>query len=167
MAHSRLFAAVMACISPVKCRLISSMGTTWEYPPPAAPPLMPNTGPKEGSRNAIIAFFPILAIACPSPTEVVVFPSPAGVGLMAVTRTSLPSGLSCKRAKRSSESLALYLPYGSSSSGRMSSFSAISVMGSIFALCAISISLNIVPHPFLFDSGPAAYWNRPTPFLSL
>ena len=30
MAQSRLLAAVMACISPVKWRLMSSMGTTWE-----------------------------------------------------------------------------------------------------------------------------------------
>ena len=30
-------------------KLISSIGTTWEYPPPVAPPLIPNTGPKDGS----------------------------------------------------------------------------------------------------------------------
>ena len=49
----------MACISPVKCKLISSIGNTWAYPPPAAPPFTPITGPKEGSRKAIIAFLPI------------------------------------------------------------------------------------------------------------
>ena len=38
-AASRLFAAVIACMSPVKWRLNSSIGITWEYPPPAAPPI--------------------------------------------------------------------------------------------------------------------------------
>ena len=38
MAASRLLAAPMAWKSPVKCRLISSIGTTCAYPPPAAPP---------------------------------------------------------------------------------------------------------------------------------
>lgn len=38
------------------------------------------------------AFLPIFFIAWPSPTVVVVLPSPAGVGLMAVTSTSLPVG---------------------------------------------------------------------------
>ena len=45
-AESRLFAAVIACRSPVKWRFRSSIGTTWVYPPPAAPPLIPNTGPE-------------------------------------------------------------------------------------------------------------------------
>ena len=44
-------------------RFKSSIGTTWEYPPPAAPPLIPKHGPSEGSRNAIIAFFPSFANA--------------------------------------------------------------------------------------------------------
>ena len=46
MAASRLLAAPMAWKSPVKCRLISSIGTTCAYPPPAAPPFTPKTGPK-------------------------------------------------------------------------------------------------------------------------
>ena len=37
-----------------------------------------------------------------SPTVVVVFPSPAGVGVMAVTRISLPSGRSRSRSSRRS-----------------------------------------------------------------
>ena len=86
------------------------MGTAWAYPPPAAPPLMPNTGPREGSRRAMTAFFPIRAIASPRPMEVVVFPSPAGVGLMAVTRISLPSGRSRTEERNASEILALYFP---------------------------------------------------------
>ena len=54
---------------------------------------MPNTGPSEGSRRQIIAFLPICWSASPRPTVVVVFPSPAGVGLIAVTRMSFPLGL--------------------------------------------------------------------------
>ena len=54
---------------------------------------MPNTGPSEGSRRQIIAFLPMWLSASPRPTVVVVLPSPAGVGLIAVTRISLPSGL--------------------------------------------------------------------------
>ena len=51
---------------------------------------MPNTGPSEGSRRQIIAFLPMWLSASPRPTVVVVLPSPAGVGLIAVTRISLP-----------------------------------------------------------------------------
>ncbi len=72
---------------------MSSIGTTCAWPPPAAPPLTPKTGPREGSRRAITAFFPMAERASTNPTEVVVLPSPAGVGEIAVTRMSLPSGL--------------------------------------------------------------------------
>ena len=44
-AASRLLAAVIAWMSPVRWRLNSSIGTTCAYPPPAAPPLMPKVGP--------------------------------------------------------------------------------------------------------------------------
>ena len=84
----------MASKSPVKCRLMSSIGTTCAWPPPAAPPFMPNTGPSEGSRRQTMAFLPMRFSASPRPTLVVVLPSPAGVGLIAVTRISLPSGRS-------------------------------------------------------------------------
>jgi len=66
----RLFAAETAWMSPVKWRLISSIGRTWEYPPPAAPPFVPNTGPSEGSRIATIPFVPRRFRAWPSPTVV-------------------------------------------------------------------------------------------------
>mmetsp|Transcript_18528 Transcript_18528/g.30075 ORF Transcript_18528/g.30075 Transcript_18528/m.30075 type:complete len:232 (-) Transcript_18528:311-1006(-) len=59
IAASRLFAAVMAWKSPVKCRLMSSIGTTCAIPPPAAPPLVPKTGPNDGSRVQDIDFLPI------------------------------------------------------------------------------------------------------------
>ncbi|SIH90438.1 Uncharacterised protein [Mycobacteroides abscessus subsp. abscessus] len=52
---ARLFAAAIAAKSPVKWRLMSSIGTTWAYPPPAAPPFIPKTGPMLGSRRASTA----------------------------------------------------------------------------------------------------------------
>ena len=55
------------------------------------PPLIPKTGPNEGSLKAKTDFFPILFNASESPIEIVVFPSPNGVGLIAVTNTSFPS----------------------------------------------------------------------------
>jgi hypothetical protein len=91
MAAKRLWAAVIAWKSPVKCRLIASIGATCARPPPVAPPFLPNTGPSEGSRKAITARLPIRFRASPSPMVVVVFPSPGGVGLMAVTKTNFPS----------------------------------------------------------------------------
>ena len=42
------------------------------------------------------AFFPMALSPSPNPTGVVVLPSPAGVGLIAVTRIKFPSGLSFK-----------------------------------------------------------------------
>ena len=90
MAASRLLAAPMAWKSPVKWRLMSSMGATCAQPPPVAPPLRPNTGPRDGSRRANTVFFPRADRLSASPMLVVVFPSPAAVGLMAVTRISFP-----------------------------------------------------------------------------
>ncbi len=89
---------------------MSSMGMTWALPPPAAPPFMPKHGPSEGSRRQTLAGLPMRFSPSQSPMLVVVLPSPAGVGVMAVTSTSLPVGLPSKRWKRSSETLALYLP---------------------------------------------------------
>ena len=68
---------------------------------------MPNTGPSEGSRRQITAFLPMWFSASPRPTVVVVLPSPAGVGLIAVTRISLPSGLLFSVSMYSSETFAL------------------------------------------------------------
>src|SRR2546430_10422818 len=93
MADSRLCALAMAWKSPVKCRLMSSIGTTWAYPPPAAPPFTPKTGPSEGSRMQSAAFVPIFRNACVTPTVTVDLPSPAGVGLIPVTSTSRPLSL--------------------------------------------------------------------------
>ena len=68
---------------------------------------MPKTGPIEGSRRQIIVFLPRRFSASPRPTVAVVLPSPAGVGLMAVTSTSLAPGRAGCCASQSSEILAL------------------------------------------------------------
>ena len=89
-AASKLLAFSTAAKSPVKCRLMSSIGITWDRPPPAAPPLMPKTGPSEGSRSAAAARSPMRLRPSVKPTVTVVLPSPAGVGLIAVTSTNCP-----------------------------------------------------------------------------
>ena len=68
---------------------------------------MPKHGPSEGSRRQIIAFLPMRLRPSPRPTVVVVLPSPAGVGLIAVTRISLPSLFFCAESMKSKETLAL------------------------------------------------------------
>ena len=47
------------------------------------------TGPREGSRRATITFLSCLAKASARPTVTVDLPSPAGVGLIDVTKTNL------------------------------------------------------------------------------
>ena len=54
-----------------------------------------------------MAFLPILFNACTKPIVVVDLPSPAGVGVIAVTRTNLPSFLFSKRLMASKEIFAL------------------------------------------------------------
>ena len=109
-AASRLLAAVTAWRSPVKWRLMSSDGSIVARPPPVPPPLMPKTGPIEGSRRATVARAPAARSAWVRPIAVVVLPSPAVVGVMPVTRTSLPCGASVRRASASGASLALECP---------------------------------------------------------
>ena len=50
---------------------------------------MPNEGPKLGSRKQTTDCFPILFNPSFNPTDVVVFPSPAGVGVIDVTNIKL------------------------------------------------------------------------------
>ena len=110
IAASRLFAAPMAWMSPVKWRFRSSIGTTCVMPPPAAPPLMPNTGPSDGSRRHATGRLPMWPRPWVRPTSVVVLPSPAFVGVMPVTHTSLPSGRSLSRSITLSAIFPLYRP---------------------------------------------------------
>ena len=71
---------------------------------------MPKLGPSDGSRRQITAREPMRFSASPRPTVVVVLPSPAGVGLMPVTRTSAPSGRSSSDLTKSMPILALWRP---------------------------------------------------------
>ncbi len=73
---------------------------------------------------------------------VVVLPSPSGVGVIAVTTMYLPLGTSFSRSRMDRCTLALVLPYSSSSSGRMPAWEAIWSIGIAVAAWAISISLG-------------------------
>ena len=142
---------------------MSSIGSTWAYPPPAAPPFIPKTGPRLGSRNARTAGVLPSGTSQPSsratslipsarPIEVVVFPSPAGVGLIAVTRMSLAGvvdGVDESAASRSATTVvagtfALSWPKGMISSTLRPSLAAIDEIGRTVALRAISKSMLIV-----------------------
>ena len=137
-AASRLWAACTAWKSPLKCRLMSSMGTTWAYPPPLPPPLMPKTGPMLGSRRQSITRSPMAPSPCVNETLVVVLPSPALVGVIAVVMTSLPSGRPARRSRIDRSILARCFPYSSSSSGSMPAAAAMSAIGRSSASWAIS-----------------------------
>ena len=138
-AANKLFAFSTALKSPVKCKLISSIGTTWEYPPPAAPPLIPKTGPNEGSLNTTVACFPILFNPSVRPIEIVVLPSPAGVGVKAVTKIKLLLA-ALSSSIRCNGNFALYFPYISISSSFTPNFFAIVITCANFLACAISMS---------------------------
>ena len=142
-AAHKLLADVIAWKSPVKCRLSSSIGTTCAYPPPAAPPLIPKARQLRITSH-LNERMPSFPNASPSPTVIVVFPSPAGVGLMAVTRINFPSSLSLTLLMYSSDILALYFPYNSRSSSLMPHLAATFLIGSITASCAISMSVFIM-----------------------
>ena len=86
------------------------MGTTCERPPPVPPPLSPSVGPIDGSRSAITGRAPAFHSAWPSPMVMVVLPSPAGVGVIEETTTSLPSGRERRAASASRSTLALERP---------------------------------------------------------
>src|SRR6266542_3570687 len=130
-AASRLCADVTAWKSPVKWRLISSIGTTCERPPPVPPPFMPSVGPIDGSRSAMTGRAPTRQSAWPSPMVIVVLPSPAGVGVIAETTTSLPSGRAFRAWSAGSSALALARPYGTHSSSVSPSSRATSAIGRV------------------------------------
>src|SRR5919204_5735505 len=123
------------------------MGTPGSDHPPAAPPLMPNTGPSDGCRMAAIVRQPMRFSAMLSPMVVVVFPSPRGVGVIAVTSMYLPFGRPPSRFITSSVTFALVRPYSSSSSSCNPSPAAISAIGFSFARWAISRSESKVLAP--------------------
>src|SRR5690606_35166314 len=102
---------------------------------------MPKHGPSDGSRVQLIAFLPIRFSPSLRPTVVVVLPSPAGVGVIAVTRIRRPSGRSATSLTKSRLILAMCLPYGSTARSGTSSLAAISPIGSRVAARAMSMSL--------------------------
>src|SRR3954452_10122636 len=85
-----------------------------------------------------MTFLPRRRNAWLTPTVTVLLPSPAGVGLIPVTRTSRPRGL--RRAMASALILALYRPYGRISSGLSPTSAATSAIGRSLAAWAIAIS---------------------------
>ena len=86
-----------------------------------------------------------------SDTDVVVLPSPAGVGVIAVTLISFAEGLSASRSMIARSTFALVRPYGSSSPGSMPASAATSVIGRSVAACAISRLESILSQPFRSD----------------
>ena len=101
-------------------------------------------GPNDGSRKQIMTFFPNLVNACPNPTVVVVLPSPAGVGEIAVTKISFPAFLSKTFCIKGKEIFPLYRPYLSIFPSSIPTIFPISSIGFISTCLAISISLNIL-----------------------
>ncbi len=95
---ARLWAFMISLMSPVRPSENSVMGISRELPPPAAVPLMFMVGPPEGCLRAPPTFRPSFPIPSMRPHDVVLFPSPNGVGVMAVTSMYLPSGLSFRRS---------------------------------------------------------------------
>ena len=90
----RLFALVIASMSPVRPSESGASGRHWARPPPAAEPLMLNVGPPEGWRIVATGWRPRTPRPSTRPIVVVVLPSPSGVGVMAVTSTYLARGAS-------------------------------------------------------------------------
>ena len=109
-AASRLWAASTAWMSPVKCRLISSIGTICARPPPVPPPLIPNNGPVDGCRRQSATLAPIRPKPWVRLMALVVLPSPARVGVIAVTTTRRPSGRFSSRLRTSRLIFALWGP---------------------------------------------------------
>ena len=102
---------------------------------------MPNEGPRLGSRKQTTDCFPILFKPSFSPTEVVVFPSPAGVGVIAVTNIKLLF-YSFRELMYSKFNFAMCRPIGLKLKGssEIFDFFKTSLIGLIFAALAISIS---------------------------
>src|SRR6185312_2364003 len=99
---------------------------------------MPKTGPTDASRRQSTGRLPMWPRPCVSETEVVVFPSPAFVGVIAVTQINLPSGAPRRRSSTEKSIFAFVRPYGSTSSGSRPASEAISSIGRSVAACAIS-----------------------------
>ena len=133
---------------------MSSIGTTCVSPPPAAPPLIPNTGPSDGSRRHSTGRLPMWPSPWVRDTDVVVLPSPALVGVMAETQTTLALGASFSRSITPRSILALYLPYRSTSSSSSPASRAMSMIGRRTLLCDLEAAL----HEFSLRMGCIGQW---------
>ena len=103
---------------------------------------MPKHGPRLGSLSATMAFLPIKLRPSVSPTEVVVLPSPAVVGVIAVTKINFPSSFLLSSLMKPESSFALKCPYGTKFFSSIDSlFEATSEIFSFFASLAISRSV--------------------------
>ncbi len=96
---ARLWALVTLSMSPVSPREKAVRGIHCDSPPPAALPLILNVGPPEGCRIAPVTFLPLRASPGTNPIDVVVLPSPRGVGVMAVTSMYFAFGRSLNRSR--------------------------------------------------------------------
>src|SRR5215831_8304723 len=111
---------------------------------------MPKVGPWLGWRMHVNTFLPRCApSAWLKPTVVVVLPSPSGVGVIAVTTMYFPLGEFLSRSRMERWTLALVLPYRSSSSGKMPASAAICAIGIGVAAWAISMSLGTFVRRFV------------------
>src|SRR5512135_590768 len=113
---ARLCAFMMSLMSPVSPSENSVIGINRELPPPAAVPLTFMVGPPEGCLSAPPTFTPRLPRPSIRPQDVVLLPSPRGVGVMAVTSMYLPSGLFLRRLMTLRKSILDRRPIGSISS---------------------------------------------------
>ena len=113
---ARLWAFMMSLMSPVRPRENSVMGIRRELPPPAAVPLTFMVGPPDGCLRAPPTFTPRLPRPSIRPQDVVLLPSPRGVGVMAVTSIYFPSGLFFNLSLILRKSSLASLPMGSISS---------------------------------------------------
>src|SRR3984957_20154997 len=162
-AASRLCALVIAWKSPWRCRLILAAGSTCERPPPAAPPFIPNTGPSDGSREERIARLPITSSPCTSPIDVTVLPSPETVGVVAVTRISLPPRLNLPSFSSSRLNFPLTgLRFSYRSSGK-SSLAAIASIGNRFFFTQYPQQPSHHVHCCSKDIWFCSQINKPTP----
>ena len=91
------------------------------WPPPAAPPLTPKTGPSEASRRQRNGRSPDARKPLRERDRSRRLALAGGVGVIAVTAISLPSGASARRSRTERLTLAFVRPYGSSSSGSIPS----------------------------------------------
>ena len=142
---ARLFAFVIASMSPVSPSDSEVRGTTCARPPPAALPLMLNVGPPDGWRTQPTTFLPRRPRPSTRPSVVVVLPSPSAVGVIAVTSMYLPRFFSPRRRRtRVTSTFASTLPYGVHSSSCRPSSAASSFAGRRPASAASAISQSFI-----------------------